>query len=109
MSAWYVVKPKADRALDAYADYLADAASLDVALRFFDQAYKTFALLAGQPNMGWRSRSKSTTLEGLRVFRISGSEHMLILYRPDPEGLEILRVIHGSRNLQALLRRDGLE
>ncbi len=34
---------------------------------------------------------------------------MLILYRPDPEGLEILRVIHGSRNLQALLRREGLE
>ena len=34
---------------------------------------------------------------------------MLILYRPLAEGVEILRVVHGSRNLNALLRREGLE
>lgn len=109
MSSWYVVRPKADRDLDAYADYLADAGGSDLALRFFDQAYKTFALLASQPNMGWRSRSKNPVLVGLRVFRVSGFEHMLVLYRPDPAGIEILRVIHGSRHVQALLRREGLE
>jgi len=36
--ARYVVKPKADHDLDDYADYLAEQASLDVALRFFDAA-----------------------------------------------------------------------
>jgi hypothetical protein len=30
---------------------------------------------------------------------------MLILYRPLPEGIEILRVVHGSRNIEALFRR----
>ena len=58
MIARYVVKPKADRDLDDYADYLAQEASLDAALRFFDAACSTFALLATQPNMGWRSRVK---------------------------------------------------
>jgi toxin ParE1/3/4 len=109
VSSWYAVKPRADRDLDAYADDLADAASLDLALRFLDQAHKAFGLLASQPNIGWRSRSKNPALAGLRVFRIPGFEHMLVLYRPNIEGVEILRVIHGSRNLLALLRREGLE
>jgi toxin ParE1/3/4 len=105
----HVVKPKADRDLDDYADYLAEHASLDVALRFFDAVHSTFALIATQPNMGWRSRIKYPGLETLRVFRVAGFEQMLILYRTLPEGVDILRVIHGSRNLRALLRREGIE
>ena len=34
---------------------------------------------------------------------------MLILYRPLTTGIEVLRVVHGSRNLLRLLRREGLE
>jgi plasmid stabilization system protein ParE len=34
---------------------------------------------------------------------------MLVLYRTSPDGVEILRVIHGSRNILALLRREGVE
>lgn len=109
MSPRYSVKPKADRDLDDYADYLAEQASLDVAIRFFDAARETFALLATQPDMGWRSRSESPELKSLRVFRVTNFKHMLILYRPLPEGVEILRVVNGSRNLQALLRREGIE
>jgi plasmid stabilization system protein ParE len=41
----------------------------------------------------------------LRVFRVSGFEHTLILYRPLEDGVDILRVVHGSRNLQNLFRR----
>ena len=58
--------------------------------------------------MGWRCRLKNRRLEGLRIFRVAGFENMLVLYRPRPDGVEVLRVIHGSRNIQALLRREGL-
>lgn len=34
---------------------------------------------------------------------------MLVLYRPRPDGVEILRVLHGSRNLETLLRREGFD
>jgi toxin ParE1/3/4 len=105
----YVVKPKADRDLDDYADYLSKEVSLNVALRFFDAAYRTFALLASQPNMGWRSRVKYPGLETLRVFRVSGFADRLILYRTLPNGVDILRVVDGSRDLRSLLRREGLE
>jgi hypothetical protein len=40
---------------------------------------------------------------------VSGFEKMLVLYRPSPHGVEILRVVHGSRNIAALLRREGVE
>ena len=36
-------------------------------------------------------------------------ETMLVLYRPRQDGIEVLRVLHGSQNLQALLRREGIE
>jgi len=59
--------------------------------------------------MGWYPHLQIPELKSLRVFRVSGFEKMLMLYRPLSEGVEILRVIHGSRNLLALLRREGLE
>jgi toxin ParE1/3/4 len=76
-------------------------------LRFFGAAHETFSLLAAQPDIGWRSRLKYEALKSMRVFRVAGFERMLILYRPRPGGIEILRVVHGSRNLQALFRRRG--
>jgi toxin ParE1/3/4 len=59
--------------------------------------------------MGWYSRLKNPALAALRVFRVSGFERMLVLYRPHPDGVEILRVVHASRDLEAFLRRDRLE
>jgi hypothetical protein len=41
----------------------------------------------------------------LRMFRVAGFERMLILYRPLEDGADILRIVHGSRKLQALFRR----
>jgi toxin ParE1/3/4 len=105
VSAGYTVKPKADCDLDDYADYLAREASLDVALRFLAAGHATFALLATHPSIGWRSRLRHSSLKTLRVFRVAGFERMLILYRPEANGVDILRVVHGSRNLQALFRR----
>jgi toxin ParE1/3/4 len=40
----------------------------------------------------------------MRVFRVTGFERILILYRPHPDGVDILRVVHGSRDVQSLLR-----
>ena len=68
----------------------------------------TFALLATQPNMGWHARLRHAELKGLRVFRVTDFERILLLYLPLLDGVDILRVVHGSRNLQALLRREGL-
>lgn len=109
MSPVYVVRPKADADLDDQAYYYATKEGPELGHRFLLAAHETFALLATQPQMGWRARLKNPVLASLRVFRVTGFERMLVLYRPSPHGVEILRVIHGSRNVAALLRREGVE
>ena len=109
MSAVYVVRPKADHDLDEQAYYFATKAGPKLGHRFLLAAHETFSLLAAQPEMGWHPRLKNLLLASLRVFRVSGFEKMLVLYRPSPDGVEVLRVIHGSRNIMALLHREGVE
>jgi len=70
-------------------------------------AHETFALLATQPDMGWRFRFRHPDLKRLRVFRVKDFEKLLILYLPLFDGVEILRVVHGSRNIETLLRRGA--
>jgi toxin ParE1/3/4 len=109
VSTIYLVRPKADQDLDDEAFYLASEASPDVGHRFLYSAHETFALLAEQPQLGWHARLKHPKLTDVRVFRVAGFERILVLYRPCPGGVEILRVVHGSRSLQLLLRREGVE
>src|ERR1700694_2641891 len=66
------------------------------------------------PRRGWPLRLRNPRLASLRVFRISGFEKVLVLYLPVSSypvssGVEIVRVIHGSRDLVAFLRRERLQ
>jgi toxin ParE1/3/4 len=107
--ARYVIRPKADQDLDDQAFYYATEASAELGHRFLVSAHETFSLLSTQPEMGWNPKLRLPELHGLRLFRVSGFEKILILYRPIEKGVEILRVIHGSQNVRRLLRRQGIE
>jgi toxin ParE1/3/4 len=64
--------------------------------RLLDRIDFVSKLLADNPRMG---PSRFDLALGLRCFR-SGS--YLILYREIQEGIEIVRVVHGARNLPTL-------
>jgi len=101
VSARYVLRPKADQDLEDRAHYLATQASPELGHRFLVAAHETFALLATQPEMGWHSRFKHPALASLRVFRVSGFERTLVLYRPRPDEVEILRIFNITTLLMA--------
>jgi toxin ParE1/3/4 len=103
----YVVRPKADRDLEAQAYYYAINGSEELGHRFLVAAHETFRLLASRPHLGWLPKLKNSKLESVRVFRVSGFEKILIIYRVD-QPIDILRVVHGSRNIQAMLRGRNL-
>lgn len=108
MRAGYVVRPRADRDIDAVADYLADEAGLDTGLRFLTEVYETFALLASQREIGWPCKLGHPRLTTARVFRVSSRfENYLIFYQPYRDRIEILRVLHGSQDLADLFDREG--
>jgi toxin ParE1/3/4 len=107
--ARYVIRPKADQDLDEQAYYYATEAGPEVGHRFLLSAHDTFSLLATQPHMGWHPKLRHPHLRRVQVFRVSGFERMLILYRPIESGIEVLRVVHGSRNVQALFKKEVRE
>ena len=102
----YAVRPKADEDLDGQAFYYAANASAERGHRFLVAAHHTFSLLASQPGIGWPFKLKRSEIEFLRVFPVAGFESILIVYVPLPGGVDSLRVIHGSRNIQALFPRE---
>ncbi len=108
MTGRYSVLPSADRDLDDQAAYLATHASLETALRFYDAASSTFGKLSSTPNIGERWSSTNPRLAGLRVWRIEGFEKHLIFYRPQPDGIDVVRVIHESRDIESVLESCAL-
>jgi toxin ParE1/3/4 len=106
----YLVRPKADRDIDAISDGLVErAANLDLGLRFITVTYETFALLAVQPMMGWSCRLPHLELKTARVFRVGEPfEKYLIFYRPYRDRIEILRVLHGAQDLELRLSSEGV-
>lgn len=47
-------------------------------------------------------------IEGLRMWRVPGFEKHLIFYRETADGIEIIRVLHGARDLAGLFGDDVL-
>lgn len=103
MTPRFVLLPAADQDLDDQAAYLAREAGLELALRFYDAAAETFSFLARNPGVGAPREAKDPVHAGIRVWRVTGFDKHLVFYRPFGEGVEIVRVLHGHRNLEAIL------
>ncbi len=100
MSRRIVVRPQASRDLDEQADYLAAHHNLQTALRFYRAAEETFQLIATQPEMGKLTEYSNPVLANTRMFPMKQFEKHLVFYRPLVGGIEVLRVIHGARDIE---------
>jgi toxin ParE1/3/4 len=103
------VLPAADQDIDGQAGYLMQEAGLETALRFYDATAVTFENLARMPGMGEQRETANPRLAGLRVWRIEGFPNQLIFYRPIEGGIEIIRVLHGARDIDAVLEAERMQ
>ena len=106
MTPRFVVLPAADRDIDEQAEYLSVQASLETALRFYDAIEETFSFLASHPAIGAPYEGRTLAGAGIRVWRVSGFGNHLAFYRPIEGGIEILRVLHGARDIGRVLGLD---
>jgi toxin ParE1/3/4 len=90
--------PQADSDLDEIWYYIATKRrSVEIADRLIDSVTDRFFLLASHPNVG-RPRDEDLR-PGLRSFPVG---EYVIIYRIQDEDVLILRVLRGSRNIEAL-------
>jgi toxin ParE1/3/4 len=89
--------------LHEHCNYLAQN-NQSSALQFFDAARQTFAALARMPGMGQQYESEEDDIINIRKWAVKGFKQYLIFYRYDDELLEILRIVHATRDLIPLLR-----
>jgi toxin ParE1/3/4 len=71
--------------------------NLEAALRLLDAMQAKFQLLARSPELG---RKREELAPGLRSF--PAAHNYLVFYKPIDNGIEIIRVLHGSRDIEPL-------
>ncbi len=107
MTPRYEVSPAAVRDLDDQARYLAQVAGIETAIRFQQSAERTFRDLARMPGLGEPRASAHPRLAGLRIRRVDGFPNHLAFYRPTTEGIEVVRILHGARDVDRILEADA--
>jgi toxin ParE1/3/4 len=65
--------------------------------------------LARNPAIGWLYPTDNPRLRGLRAFAIGRFRSYLIFYRHIEDTLDVIRVLHGRRDLASLLRREDTD
>lgn len=96
------VRPKAREDIVEQALYIAED-SPRAANRFLDTVWNTFDLLLATPAMGALRTFDNPALIGVRMWPVKGFDKRLIFYRPVEGGVEIIRVLHATRDIGALL------
>ena len=96
---------RVDADLYEIAIYIAED-SPQSALRFLEAAEATLKELAAMPGMGRPRKFKTARLENVRSWRIEGFRNYLVFYHPTMDGIEVIRVLHGGRDIETLFAEE---
>lgn len=100
------VRPHADTEIDSLVDYIARE-NPHAAHRFLDAVQKSFDMISEQPEIGSRRYAYLPLLEGLRMWPVSDFEKHLVFYIERPSYIDVLRVLHSSRDIPEALKDDS--
>ncbi len=103
MTGRIIVRSSAHRDVVSQAEYFGEKANEELAYRFLEAAEAAYRLLLKHPALGKPSRIRSLRLAGVRELPMRDFEKHIIFYRPVQDGIEVIRVLHGARDLEALL------
>ena len=87
--------------------YLLTVDSPQVALRFRDAVRRTIALLRERPHVGAHYRSEAEQLRNMRSWPVNGFESIRIYYLLEDETVQVIRILHGSRDIERALATQG--
>jgi len=96
-----VRRPLADHDVREAAHAIANN-NLRAAIRFVDAVRATEELLLDAPGIGSPRDYGNPALIGMRFHLVKGFRKYLVFYIPRSDGIEVVRVLHGARDLEAL-------
>jgi toxin ParE1/3/4 len=105
MTVKILITPLAAIDIDDIVLYLTSS-NPDVALHFFDDVRATFADLARNPSIGVTHGSSNSILQDLRRWPVKNFDKYLIFYKNTGTQVEIVRILHGKRDLEFALRES---
>ena len=103
MSLRIVIRPDASTDVDDCFLFIRQD-SPDAAARFLTAADNTFVQLAEMPGIGRLCKVRNPDLDGLRRWPVRGFENILVFYLEREGTIHILRVLHGARDIEAILQ-----
>ena len=75
----------------------------------FDAIERCIRSLSDMPGIGRMWNSTDPRLTGMRVVPVSPYRNYLIFFRPLERAVEILRVVHGARELERIVEEIELD
>jgi len=97
------IRPEATEDLEKIVAYL-DTQSEDAGDRFLARFFEAAEMLGTMPRMGAVRRARGR-LKGLRSWPLSKFDKYLVFYLPVDTGIEVVRVLHGARDIDRELRK----
>lgn len=94
--------------LNQYRYYL-DEAAIDAAERFLLAADASIHALVEMPEIGVAKKSKNRHLAGLRIWQVSGFDEFWIYYLVRSDVLQVVRVLHGKRDIGKILKHQPVD
>jgi toxin ParE1/3/4 len=98
-----IVRASARREIKAHGIYLEEHAGPKVADRFIAAVQDTFEALVTMPGMGLLCGFQQPSTRRLRRWPVKGFENWLIFYQRKRNGIEVVHIIHGARDIETLL------
>ncbi len=95
------ILPAADDDVDDLAGFIARD-SVEQAMRFYDSVAETYTMILEAPKRWPVYGFTHPRLKDLRKRSVLGFTNHLVFYRIDADMVEIVRVLHGARDIPAL-------
>jgi len=96
------VEPQAAADLEEIFAYLASH-NIATARRFMEAAADTANEIREDPKIGMAWHSRRSELAGVRYKRVRYFKKYFIFYRERADCIEVIRVLHGARDIESLL------
>jgi toxin ParE1/3/4 len=105
-----IIRPAArDDILRQFRYYLVEQDKPEVAERFLRSIRRTLEEIVRTPHAGAPKRLSHEALRGLRSWPVKKFEDVRIYYLAHEGGVRVVRVLHGKRDINKILEKEGDE